>query len=343
VAALFRRPDVGPTAWWVNDVTEERGARGWQWPADERAPFCAETIRFRKVHAPAAFDWVEVMAVRRGTGRVFKEDQRPVSVRPGDAVFLVPRALCAIEPEGEIEFTRILFDEEYLIEQIRWQYLRVAPDMPTARRIAMSLHPVPWQVVHLDGDELEWAAQCADGLAGLTAGSRLIAEYYRAVSLATGLLSVVSPKLKRARPRLGVPRPLASRRATLVSPQGARTLSPPVLKVRDYIEAHCRERFTEAELAQLVSLSPSWLRRVFHEQTGKTLFAFRDSIRVQLMVRLLAETDLPVARVASEVGFTKPERASAVFARSVGKGPSAYRRWFRSEVQTGHRTPRSAS
>jgi transcriptional regulator GlxA family with amidase domain len=80
-------------------------------------------------------------------------------------------------------------------------------------------------------------------------------------------------------------------------------------------------------LAGQVCLSRAQLHRLFTDQMGKTPRAYRDGLRVQAMVRLLAETDLPVADVACRAGWS-PDRAATVFKEAVGMTPGTYREMF---------------
>ena len=80
------------------------------------------------------------------------------------------------------------------------------------------------------------------------------------------------------------------------------------------------------ELADVVHLSPSQLRRVFSEAYGKSPIAYLAMLRVERMTHLLKQTDSPISAIAASVGWGDPDFAARQFRRSVGLSPSEYRR-----------------
>ncbi|KID28369.1 Helix-turn-helix domain [Prauserella sp. Am3] len=69
------------------------------------------------------------------------------------------------------------------------------------------------------------------------------------------------------------------------------------------MRADIAHRWTLAELAAEVHLSPSQLGRVFTAAFGKSPIAYLTMLRVEKMVSLLRTTDASVSVIAEKVGW----------------------------------------
>lgn len=72
-------------------------------------------------------------------------------------------------------------------------------------------------------------------------------------------------------------------------------------------------------------MSPSYLRHLFREQTGKTLTEYITELRISEAKKLLRSTDDSILSIALAVGFNDQSYFSKVFQKSVGTSPSRYR------------------
>jgi AraC-like DNA-binding protein len=75
---------------------------------------------------------------------------------------------------------------------------------------------------------------------------------------------------------------------------------------------------------------PRQLQRAL-EATGKRYRELRDAVLSVEARWLLVETDLPIADIAGEVGFSDAATFTRAFSRWQGSGPGAYRAAFRSK------------
>ncbi|HEY1133858.1 MAG TPA: helix-turn-helix domain-containing protein [Nocardioides sp.] len=82
------------------------------------------------------------------------------------------------------------------------------------------------------------------------------------------------------------------------------------------------------ELARRALMSPRTFARRFREETGTTPHAWVTAQRVRTAEELLERTDLPVDRVAAEVGFVNAATLRLHFTRARGVSPQQYRRTF---------------
>ncbi len=78
-------------------------------------------------------------------------------------------------------------------------------------------------------------------------------------------------------------------------------------------------------LAGRAAMSVRHFTRVFREQTGMTPRVFVEEARTSLAARLLANSDMPLKRVASRSGFLNVNVMRAAFMRQFGVGPQRYR------------------
>jgi AraC family transcriptional regulator, arabinose operon regulatory protein len=104
-----------------------------------------------------------------------------------------------------------------------------------------------------------------------------------------------------------------------------RPFDPRIEAVLGVLNQRFRERFTLAELAHSVALSPSRLAHLFKAQTGISVIEFLLDLRLRQAARLLEFSGLSVGEIAHEVGFQSPFYFSRQFKRYFGQSPLAYR------------------
>lgn len=99
----------------------------------------------------------------------------------------------------------------------------------------------------------------------------------------------------------------------------------PMLRVRAYLEEHFTENVSLEELAALVNLSPFYLLRVFRESIGLPPHSYLTQIRVAHAKRLIGAS-MPLAEVATAVGFSDQSHLNRHFKALVGVTPGQYAR-----------------
>lgn len=98
-----------------------------------------------------------------------------------------------------------------------------------------------------------------------------------------------------------------------------------VYKVMEYVKAHFDRKLTLEDIAGHVYLSRSYLSSVFKEETGKSLFAYINAVRVERSKRLLLDNSIRLVDVAGLCGFEDQSYFTKVFKRLVGVSPKRYR------------------
>jgi DNA-binding response OmpR family regulator len=104
--------------------------------------------------------------------------------------------------------------------------------------------------------------------------------------------------------------------------------SPRVLAIIDYVTAH----FTSGhirEVGRSLGQSPYYLSRLFRVETGMTLKAFVNHVRVEAARLLLRDTDDKIDAVAARVGVHDASHLSRLFVKYSGRRPGAVRKTAR--------------
>jgi transcriptional regulator GlxA family with amidase domain len=104
-----------------------------------------------------------------------------------------------------------------------------------------------------------------------------------------------------------------------------RVLHPAVAATVARFEAAPAEAWRLDELAAAVSLDPAYLSRLFRRGTGLSPLGYLARLRAERAATLLAESDLPAARVGAAVGWDDPTYFARRFRGLVGLTPTQYR------------------
>ena len=96
-----------------------------------------------------------------------------------------------------------------------------------------------------------------------------------------------------------------------------------------YLSEHYREPITLASLATRFSVSASAIGHAMKARYGVSPIDHLIDCRLTASLWLLISTDLPVAAVASQVGFTGARHFSSLFTQRVGGSPTRFRASYR--------------
>jgi len=129
--------------------------------------------------------------------------------------------------------------------------------------------------------------------------------------------------LVHARPRL-------SMLSYLPMPEGpdlSRGGLSPAMKNRicDFIEEHIGEKISLGDLSVLAGLSPNHFARAFQQSMGLPPHRYLLRRRLEHVEQMLRETQLPLAQIALEVGFSDQSHLARHFRRLTGIPPSLAR------------------
>ena len=99
-----------------------------------------------------------------------------------------------------------------------------------------------------------------------------------------------------------------------------------VAQVRACLEAHLDQRLTIEELCRRFSLSPTSLKTTFRRMYGQPLHRWLIQKRMQRARELMRTSDLPILRIAQDVGYSSVSQFSAAFKQHCGMTPGQYKK-----------------
>ncbi|MBQ9200601.1 MAG: AraC family transcriptional regulator [Lachnospiraceae bacterium] len=101
--------------------------------------------------------------------------------------------------------------------------------------------------------------------------------------------------------------------------------SMPVAKVIDYIYDNLNMRITLTDLAEHVKLNPSYLSRLFKQETGFTVSEYIRSRKLATAQNMLIYSEFTSAEIASILAFPSQSYFTEVFRKEFGTTPTEYR------------------
>ena len=99
-------------------------------------------------------------------------------------------------------------------------------------------------------------------------------------------------------------------------------------RIKDYIDRHFAEECSLQQMADALHVSPYYLAHVCKETTGYSPLQYVLRRRIGEAQTLLITTDLPVTRIAAQVGYDNPSHFNAQFSKAVGMSPRTFRREY---------------
>lgn len=107
-----------------------------------------------------------------------------------------------------------------------------------------------------------------------------------------------------------------------------------VKKVVHYIENNYYMDLSNDTIGEHFCFNPSYLNRIFKENTGQTLHSFLFRYRMNLAMDLLHTTNFPVWEIVTNVGFSDIPHFIKSFKKWTGQTPTEYRHKSRNPAET---------
>lgn len=102
--------------------------------------------------------------------------------------------------------------------------------------------------------------------------------------------------------------------------------SMPVAKAVDYIYDHLHTRITLEALAEYVGRNPSYLSRIFKEETGVTVGRYIRMQKLEAAANMLLYSEFGASAVSSILAFPSQSYFTEVFRKEYGVTPLEYRK-----------------
>ncbi|GIP40442.1 AraC family transcriptional regulator [Paenibacillus sp. J31TS4] len=99
--------------------------------------------------------------------------------------------------------------------------------------------------------------------------------------------------------------------------------------ILDYMMNNYEKEMSMEDLSAMVKLSPSSLRRLFKQHTGKTPSEFLTELKMVVAAKKILETDERISDIAYMVGIEDPNYFSRRFKKHYGVTPHSYRQLAR--------------
>lgn len=95
--------------------------------------------------------------------------------------------------------------------------------------------------------------------------------------------------------------------------------------LQGFIMSHLDEDLSLVRLAEQVHLNPSYLSRIYKQETGRNLTEFIDSTRLIKAKDLLKSENLKISDIARRVGYESATSFTRFFKKATGHSPQEYR------------------
>lgn len=105
-----------------------------------------------------------------------------------------------------------------------------------------------------------------------------------------------------------------------------RTANPLLIRGLSYMNTHCLENITIADVAQWVNVSQIHFQRLFSNTFGISPYQYLLEKRLETGKKLLLTTTASLTEIAAATGFSSQSHFGAAFKKATGKTPLQYRR-----------------
>ena len=109
--------------------------------------------------------------------------------------------------------------------------------------------------------------------------------------------------------------------------------------IQNFLDTHYAEDIQRNDLSDIVFVSPDHLSRLFKKETGLSLMQYVTKKRITAACSLLAESRMPINRVALQVGYGNFAYFSKIFREITGMTPMNYRKQSQAADSTGKDSP----
>lgn len=106
------------------------------------------------------------------------------------------------------------------------------------------------------------------------------------------------------------------------------SLSPVISAVSEWIRSNCHRSISISSVAENFHYNPQYISARFKKETGQTITAYINSIRIELSKTLLANSDISIKEAAYSCGFADEKYYMRIFREREGMTPLQYKNAF---------------
>jgi AraC-like DNA-binding protein len=99
-----------------------------------------------------------------------------------------------------------------------------------------------------------------------------------------------------------------------------------VSRTEQFLRDNLTRDISLEEISNAVFLSPKYLSTIFKEETGRTIFSYLTSLRMELAIHLLETENISVKKLARRVGYNNVQSFIRFFKRTYDLTPAQYRK-----------------
>ena len=114
--------------------------------------------------------------------------------------------------------------------------------------------------------------------------------------------------------------------------QGSSTTENVIRNIIFYLNEHYKEAVTRKQVAEALGYNESYVSHLFSNSLRTSLPKYVNSLRLYDAVSLLADTEMPVAEIATSLGFGSIRSMNRVFLQETGMTPREYRQSKRNKT-----------
>ena len=104
--------------------------------------------------------------------------------------------------------------------------------------------------------------------------------------------------------------------------------SKPVIMTMDYIYDNLHSKISEADIAKYISLSTSYISRLFKKEVGVTICTYIAIKRVETAQNMLKYSDYSSVDIGNYLAFTSHSHFISVFKKYTGMTPNEFRKKY---------------
>ena len=119
---------------------------------------------------------------------------------------------------------------------------------------------------------------------------------------------------------------LASRVCGIINERKAARSGHVINMAVEYIKSHCNKDISLGEVAEHVNLNPSYLSRIFKEETGTQFIEYVRNVKMELAKELLKNTNKKIYGICEELGYQNVQYFSTIFKNTTGMTPLEYKK-----------------